>query len=68
MTTAITQKEKQVLPIVPQGLMDLLIKIAPLPTPKIDDLIEGTVLGQERSVLFVDLSPIGTGIIYGKGI
>ena len=66
MTTATTQKEKQVLPVVQQGLMDLLIKIAPLPIPKIDDLIEGTVLGQERSVLFVDLSPIGTGIIYGK--
>ena len=38
----------------------------PLPLPKADDLIEGTVLGQERSVLFVDLSPVGTGIIYGR--
>ena len=46
--------------------MDILMKLSPLPAPKADDLIEGTVLGQERSVLFVDLSPIGTGIIYGR--
>ena len=44
-------KEKEASPIIHQGLMDILMKLAPLPTPKADDLIEGTVLGQERSVL-----------------
>lgn len=66
MTTATAQKEKQAAPAIQQGLMDLLMKIAPIQTPKVDDLVEGTVLGQERSVLFVDMSPIGTGIIYGR--
>ena len=66
MTTAATQKEKTILPAVHLGIMDILMKMAPLPVPKADDLIEGIVLGQERSVLFVDLSPVGTGIIYGR--
>ena len=66
MTTATAQKEKTILPAVHLGIMDILMKMAPLPVPKADDLIEGIVLGQERSVLFVDLSPVGTGIIYGR--
>src|SRR3989338_1377711 len=66
MTTAAAQKEKTILPAVHLGIMDILMKMAPLPIPKADDLIEGIVLGQERSVLFVDLSPVGTGIIYGR--
>ena len=66
MTTATAQKEKTILPAVHLGIMDILMKMAPLPVPKVDELIEGIVLGQERSVLFVDLSPVGTGIIYGR--
>ena len=30
------------------------------------DLVEGTVLGVERAVVYIDLSPLGTGIIYGR--
>lgn len=52
-------KEKQ------GGIMESLIKNAAI-TPRADDLIEGTVLGQEPGTLYVDLSPMGTGIIYGK--
>ena len=63
MTTATAQKEKATSLVIHQGLMDILMKLAPLPVPKADDLIEGIVLGQERSVLFVDLSPFGTGSI-----
>ena len=51
MTTATAQKEKTISPVIHQGLMDILMKLSPLPAPKADDLIEGTVLGQERSVL-----------------
>ena len=64
--TATAQKEKTASLVIHPGLMDILMKLAPLPLPKADDLIEGIVLGQERSVLFVDISPVGTGIIYGR--
>jgi ribosomal protein S1 len=38
----------------------------PVNMPKIDNLIEGNVISQEGSMLFVDLSPFRTGIIYGR--
>jgi small subunit ribosomal protein S1 len=34
--------------------------------PEVDSLIEGTVILVEKSSVFVDLSPFGTGIIYGR--
>jgi small subunit ribosomal protein S1 len=34
--------------------------------PEADSLIEGTVILVEKSSVFVDLSPFGTGIIYGR--
>ena len=34
--------------------------------PKIGDDIEGKVITLHKSRLFVDLSPFGTGVIYGK--
>jgi ribosomal protein S1 len=46
--------------------MESLIKTIPINTPRIDGLIEGTVVGQEGSMLFVDLSPFRTGVIYGR--
>ncbi|MCP6718295.1 MAG: S1 RNA-binding domain-containing protein [Patescibacteria group bacterium] len=33
---------------------------------KIGELVEGKVVGKGRSSVFVDLGPVGTGIIYGK--
>ena len=34
--------------------------------PKIGDNIDGTVLANERNTLYIDLSPLGTGIIFGR--
>jgi len=46
--------------------MEALIKALPFNIPKFEDLVEGTVIGQDGSMLFVDLSPFRTGIIYGR--
>ncbi len=34
--------------------------------PQVDMLVEGPVLGMEKSCVYVNLGPIGTGIIYGR--
>jgi small subunit ribosomal protein S1 len=34
--------------------------------PSIGDLVEGSVIGIEKSAIFIDLPPYGTGIIYGR--
>jgi small subunit ribosomal protein S1 len=34
--------------------------------PEVDSLIEGPVISVEKSSVYVDLSPFGTGIIYGR--
>ena len=34
--------------------------------PEVDSLVEGPVLGVEKSVVYVNLGPIGTGIMYGR--
>ena len=34
--------------------------------PEVDSLIEGEVISVEKSSVYVDLSPFGTGIIYGR--
>jgi small subunit ribosomal protein S1 len=34
--------------------------------PSIDDLVEGPVISIEKSALYIDLPPYGTGIIYGR--
>lgn len=34
--------------------------------PKIGDNIDGTVIANDRNTLYVDLSPLGTGIIFGR--
>lgn len=46
--------------------MDLLFKSMPLPIPKENDLVEGTVIGQKGSMMFVDIGAFGTGVIYGR--
>lgn len=33
--------------------------------PKLDDLVEGKVLAIDKSAVFIDIAPFGTGIIYG---
>lgn len=34
--------------------------------PEVNSLVEGPVLGVEKSVVYVNLDPIGTGIIFGR--
>jgi len=34
--------------------------------PKIGDIVEGKIIGFGRSSVFLDLGPLGTGIIYGR--
>ena len=34
--------------------------------PEVDALVEGPVLGVEKSIVYINLGPIGTGIIYGR--
>jgi len=46
--------------------MDFLLRTFSLTPPKIGDLIEGKIIEQKGSSLFVDLGPYGTGIIYGR--
>jgi len=36
------------------------------PPPMVGDLVEGKVLRIEKSTVFVDMQPYGTGIIYGR--
>lgn len=44
----------------------LLEKNNLLKPPKVDEIIEGKVIAKESGKLFLDLGPIGAGIIYGK--
>ncbi len=37
-----------------------------LKLPRIGEIVEGSVIGLGRSAVYVDLGPIGTGIIYGR--
>ncbi|MCR4334690.1 MAG: S1 RNA-binding domain-containing protein [Patescibacteria group bacterium] len=37
-----------------------------LTPPNAGDVVEGPVIGIEKSVVYVDLNPYGTGIIYGR--
>ncbi len=34
--------------------------------PEVDDLAEGPVIGIEKSCVYIDLGPFGTGVIYGR--
>ncbi|MCR4343043.1 MAG: S1 RNA-binding domain-containing protein [Patescibacteria group bacterium] len=51
---------------VSMGVMDLLLRKEPALRPRINELIEGKVIGKEQSSIFVDITPFGTGIIYGR--
>ena len=34
--------------------------------PKVDEIVEGTVIAVEKAAVYIDLPPFGTGIIYGR--
>ncbi len=48
-----------------ETLMGKIIKDSANP-PAVGDLVEGTVLNIEKSKVYIDLPPYGTGIIYGR--
>lgn len=45
--------------------MAKLLNDSPNP-PEVGDLVDGPVIGIEKSSVFIDLHPFGTGIIYGR--
>lgn len=45
---------------------DVLNKDSDSNIPMVNDLAEGSVIGQDGSMLFIDLSPFRTGVIYGR--
>lgn len=45
---------------------ELLEKEDPSRPPKVGEIVEGKVIAKESGKLFLDLRPVGTGIIYGK--
>jgi small subunit ribosomal protein S1 len=52
-------------PEVAQGVMSALL-VETNATPKIGDLVEGTVSALGRARVYIDLPPFGAGIIYGR--
>ncbi len=47
------------------GVMSKIINDNVTP-PGVDDVIEGKVIGVEKSAVYIDIPPFGTGIIYGR--
>jgi len=37
-----------------------------LKVPKINEIVQGKIIAKEKGAVFLDLGPIGTGIIYGR--
>ena len=48
-----------------ENIMSKFIADSPTP-PGAGDLVEGSVIALDKARIFVDLSPFGTGIIYGR--
>jgi len=46
-------------------LMMGLVEDSPVP-PKDGDMVEGTVVALDKSSIYIDVAPFGTGIIYGR--
>ncbi|MEW5908054.1 MAG: S1 RNA-binding domain-containing protein [Patescibacteria group bacterium] len=48
------------------NFMDTTMKNAQVSIPKLNDLVEGIVIGKTSKGVFIDIPPFGTGIIYGR--
>jgi small subunit ribosomal protein S1 len=59
------EKEKEIDMKAENSVMTPLVEKSPAP-PKLDDVIEGTVLSIDKGAVYIDLPPFGTGIIYGR--
>ena len=49
----------------PLGVMDEIVKNSLTP-PMPGKLVDGTVIGEGKLAIYIDLGPFGTGIIYGR--
>jgi small subunit ribosomal protein S1 len=47
------------------SLMNQYLEEIPNP-PKVGDVVEGNIVSMDKASIFIDLSPFGTGIIYGR--
>lgn len=47
------------------SLMNKYLEEIPNP-PKVGDVVEGTIVSRDKASIFIDLSPFGTGVIYGR--
>jgi small subunit ribosomal protein S1 len=47
------------------GLMNKFVEASVTP-PSVGDVVEGDVIGVEKSAVYINLNPYGTGIIFGK--
>lgn len=60
------KKEKKVIEVVKTNtVMDRIVAESANP-PLAGDLLEGPVINIEKSAVYIDLAPFGTGIIYGR--
>lgn len=59
------EEENEVKVAKSQELMDKIVAESKNP-PSVGDLVEGPVINIEKSAVYVDLEPFGTGIIFGR--
>jgi small subunit ribosomal protein S1 len=59
------KKEKVVVPPKLDTVMDRIVNDSATP-PLAGDLVEGPVINIEKSSVYIDLAPFGTGIIFGR--
>ncbi len=60
-----TKKTEKVVEVKKEGLMSKFIEASVVP-PNVGDVVEGDVIGVEKSAVYINLHPYGTGIIFGK--
>lgn len=60
-----SEKLTLVSPEEPSGVMEKLSSQLPK-LPEAGDIVEGPVIGIEKSAIYIDLTPFGTGTIYGR--
>jgi len=65
MSTDVIAEDKSSVDAKPKGIMAQILSNT-ANSPLVGDLIEGTVIELDKSRLYIDLAPFGTGIIYGK--
>ncbi len=64
MATKTAAKEKEI-EVVEMSAVRQAAEKMPMP-PVVEALVEGPVIGIEKSSVYIDLAPFGTGIIYGR--